>query len=47
MSDGSWARIDIWGLGLRFISFDLAFVDLAQADNVALLAVDVWSVDPI
>jgi hypothetical protein len=29
-----FSRSAFWGLGLRFISFDLAFVGLAQADHI-------------
>lgn len=33
-----FSRSAFWGLGLRFISFDLAFVGLAQADHMHLVA---------
>jgi hypothetical protein len=32
-----FSRSAFWGLGLRFISFDLAFVGLAQADHMHLV----------
>jgi hypothetical protein len=33
-----FSRSAFWGLGLRFISFHLAFVGLAQTDHMRLLA---------